>query len=81
MYIDNNFLPSPPLSHQSNVEFTQGLPQVKVVQLQRDNEKGLGFNVAEGGQEGVVIVSSITPGGPAEKVSIMTTRKSLNLTF
>ena len=42
---------------------------MRVVQLQRDNEKGLGFNVVEG-QGGVVTVSSITPGGPAEKVGI-----------
>ena len=50
----------------------RGLPQVRVVHLQRDNEKGLGFNVAEGGQGGLVTVATIIPGGPAEKVSMPT---------
>jgi C-terminal processing protease CtpA/Prc len=45
------------------------LPQVRVFQLHRDNEKGLGFTVGEAGQGGVITVASITPGGPAEKVS------------
>ena len=49
-------------------DLINGLPQVRVVQLHRDNEKGLGFTVTEAGQGGVVNVALITPGGPAEKV-------------
>ena len=41
-----------------------------MIELQRDNEKGLGFKVVEGAQGGVITISSITPGGPAEKVSL-----------
>ena len=52
-------------------DLINGLPQVRVVQLHRDNEKGLGFTVTEAGQGGVVNVALITPGGPAEKVKRM----------
>ena len=49
-------------------DLINGLPQVRVLQLHRDNEKGLGFTVAQAGQGGVVTVASVAPGGPAEKV-------------
>ena len=47
-----------------------GLAQVRAVTVTRDDEKGLGFTVAEGerGDRSIVIVTSVIPGGPADQV-------------
>ena len=44
---------------------------MRVVQLQRDDEDGLGFLISEGETGGMVTVTTIVPGGPADVVGLL----------
>ena len=45
-----------------------GLAQVRAITLYRDDKKSLGFNIEKGelGTAPTVLISNLTPGGPAE---------------